>query len=125
MGARTLTPNLYNTITEFSGNVYWAVNNASGFNFAGTLTAAHYVANRDSSTTSNLYRDAIDISTQDVASTGQSAFDYFIGAQNNAGSATFYTNGTVDFAHIGAGLTANQAKDLYDAITTYNTALNR
>jgi hypothetical protein len=125
MGARTLTPNLYNTITEFSGDVYWAVNNVSGFNFAGTLTAAHYVANRDSSTTSNLYRDAIDISTQDVASTGVSAFDYFIGAQNNAGSATFYTNGTVDFAHVGAGLTANQAKDLYDAITTYNTALSR
>ena len=126
MGARTTTPsNFYNTITEFSGDVYWAVNNASGFNFAGTLTAAHYVANRDSSTTSNLYRDAIDISTQDVASTGVSAFDYFIGAQNIAGSATFYTNGTVDFAHIGAGLTANQAKDLYDAITTYNTALSR
>jgi len=125
MASRTTSPNYYNSITEFTANTYWSVNNASGKNFSGGLTTGHYIANRDSSTTSNLFKDAADISTNDIASTGQSTYTYFLGTSNTNNSPTFFATCTINFAHIGLGLTANQAQDLYDAITTYNTALNR
>jgi hypothetical protein len=40
-----------------------------------------------------------------------------------SGSPQYFTNWEFDFFGIHKSLTANQATDLYDAITTYNTAV--
>jgi hypothetical protein len=124
MGSRqTSGSNYYNSLTQYQGNTYWAVHNASGFNFAGNLSTGHYIANRDSSTTSNLYKDGVEISTQDVASTGRPNANYGIACQLVGTSPSAYANMSLDFAHIGLALTDDQAEDLSDAITAYNTAV--
>jgi len=50
----------------------------------------------------------------------------FIAANNDGtGTAANHANTTINFVARGSGLTDNQAQDLYDAISTYNTALSR
>lgn len=50
----------------------------------------------------------------------------FIAANNDGtGTAANHANTIVSFISRGSGLTDDQAKDLYDAITTYNTTLGR
>ena len=122
MGARTISPNYYNAITQFNNRTYYGLNNASGSSRSGGITSGHYIVNRDSSLVT-LYQDTIDIARVTAASTGQSTYTYFLGAQNYNGSADFLGSGTMNFTNIGASLTANQVTDLYDAITTYNTAV--
>ena len=122
IGARTISPNYYNAITQYNSRIYYGLNNASGTSRSGGITPAHYIVNRDSSLVT-LFRDTADIGRVTAASTGQSTYTYFLAAQNYNGSASFLGSGTMNFSHIGASLTANQVTDLYDAITTYNTAV--
>ena len=122
IGARTISPNYYNAITQYNSRIYYGLNNASGSSRSGGITPAHYIVNRDSSLVT-LFRDTVDYGRVTAASTGQSTYTYFLGAQNYNGPASFLGSGTMNFSHIGASLTANQVTDLYDAITTYNTAV--
>jgi hypothetical protein len=122
IGARTISPNYYNAITQYNNRIYYGLNSASGSSRSGGITPAHYIVNRDSSLVT-LFRDTVDYGRVIAASTGQSTYTYFLGAQNYNGPASFLGSGTMNFSHIGASLTANQVTDLYDAITTYNTAV--
>ena len=122
IGARTISPNYYNAITQYNNRIYYGLNSASGSSRSGGITPAHYIVNRDSSLVT-LFRDTVDYGRVTAASTGQSTYTYFLGAQNYNGPASFLGSGTMNFSHIGASLTANQVTDLYDAITTYNTAV--
>lgn len=65
-----------------------------------------------------------------VSKTGSGAgtlpdINVFIGAANSSGTAATFFDGTLQTTFMGNGLTDNQSTDLYDAITTYNTALGR
>jgi len=122
IGSRTLSPNLFNGILEYNNRTYYGVNAPFGNSRPGGVTAGYYILNRDSSLVT-LYKDTIDISRITLASTGQNTYSYMIGAYSLSGVATFPASGTMNFTHIGASLTANQVTDLYDAITTYNTAV--
>ena len=51
--------------------------------------------------------------------------DIFLLSRNVNGSAAAFFAGEVDFYALHNALTANQVTDLYEAITDYNTALNR
>ena len=53
------------------------------------------------------------------------SLNMFLLCRNVNGAAASFFAGEIDFWAIHKGLTANQAQDLYDAITTYNTALSR
>ena len=123
MGSRTAnSPNLFNSILGYSNRTYYNVNAAVGASRSGGITSGHYIVNRDSSLVT-LYKNSIDITRATNTSTGQGVNNYMIGAYNFDGVPTFLASGTMNFTHIGASLTANQVTDLYDAITTYNTAV--
>jgi len=123
MGSRTATsPNLFNGFLDFNNRTYYGVNRLLQASRSGGVTTGHYIVNRDSSLVT-LYKDSIDITRVTNTSTGQDVNNYMIGAYNQDGVPTLLVSGTMNFTHIGASLTANQATDLYDAITTYNTAV--
>ena len=122
IGSRTASPNLFNGFLDFNNRTYYSVNLALGASRSGGITSGHYIVNRDSSLVT-LYKNSIDITRATNTSTGQGVNNYMIGAYNFDGVPTFLASGTMNFTHIGASLTANQVTDLYDAITTYNTAV--
>ena len=122
IGSRTLSPDLWNGVLGYNSRTYYNVNAPFGTSRPGGITAGHYISNRDSSLVT-LFKDTIDISRITLASTGQGTNNYMTAAYNLDGVATFPASGTMNFTHMGASLTVNQVQDLYDAITTYNTAV--
>ena len=53
------------------------------------------------------------------------AFNIYIGAKNNSGSAVEYENKECAFASIGAGLSDTQAANFYTNVQTFQTSLSR
>jgi hypothetical protein len=60
-----------------------------------------------------------------AASAARGPDTFMIHAQNNNGTAAYHSNGRVSMYHIGLGLTSAEATTLYNAINTFNTAMNR
>ena len=73
------------------------------------------------------YVNGVSTATNTVADAGdgRNTKTFYWLARNNGASAGSYTIGEMDFGAFHNALTDNQAQDLYDAITTYNTALSR
>ena len=81
---------------------------------------------RRSATDFEVYRNGVSGGTSTTNASAQSTSDIFLLALSGGGGATnFFTDGYIDFAVIHDGLTANEAKDISDAISTYKTALGR
>ena len=82
-----------------------------------------YTANRRSSTDFEAYKNGVTAGTNSTSATGNPNLDVFILCENNGGSPSLYSTREQQAFVMHRGLTDNQAKDLYDAITTYNTAV--
>jgi len=90
----------------------------------GTSIGIFTITRLDSSSQILYYNG--NLSTTDVEpSTTPINAELFILAVNASGSANRYSNRTHTFDVIAQGLTASEAKDLADAISTYNTTLGR
>ena len=91
----------------------------------GLQTAGVFTGTRTSSTLSTLYKNGSSVGTTAQVSNGLSSYSYYCLGGNFEGSANRMSIVLYDFISIHKGLTDSQVQDLYDAITTYNTALGR
>jgi len=110
------------------GMVY-SINNSNGANFINTQdlnSLGLYVNNRISSTAINLFKNSIKI-INDTARTSSalSVRPLYIGAHNFVGLASYLSTRRQAFSSIGDGLTNTEAANLYTAVQTYQTTLNR
>lgn len=80
---------------------------------------------RTSGTLIKMYTNGTQSSSNSASSGGSVVpnANFFLLGYSNSGALSAPFAGEMDFAAIHKGLTANQAKDLSDAITTYNTAV--
>jgi hypothetical protein len=117
----------FSQITGYAGGNTLSFLNQAGSGAVSTAgSAAVLTSVRTASNAIALYKDGVSVSTATTASTSKPNGDVYVLARNNIGvGAANLSTKRMAFAAIHAGLTANQAKDLYDAINTYNTALNR
>jgi len=93
----------------------------------GSGGAGIYSAVRRSTTDKELYKNGASVATNTTSDTGNfpSTQNLYVLGLNNNGSAGAFFAGEIDFWAVHTALTAGEAQDLYDAITTYNTALSR
>ena len=72
-----------------------------------------------------LYNNGVLVDSNSTSSAGSQSpnTNIYILALSNSGVLTAPLNGEIDFVAAHKGLSANQAQDLYDSITTYNTAV--
>ena len=92
----------------------------------GSFNMNVYTTSRLNSTDFSFYESGVSIGTSANASSFTPDFSYYLMAMNVRGG----VSGLIDdvgfnSASIHSGLSVNQAQDIYDAITTYNTALGR
>ena len=118
------------------GGRYLALRTNSGnrVSYIGTTASSASYTNGGRVTTSSrtadfthqIYKDGVfEASNTATSSGGSTAADtsiFILAVSANATPSALF-NGEIDFAAAHKGLSANQAKDLYDAITTYNTAV--
>lgn len=105
----------------------------SGFFFNGvntyseTSTDGVFIATNDSSGNVKVYKNGnpAPVQSYNEVSTSVPNFNIYLLARNVSGSSSFYSARQLDFSFIANILTANEAKDLYDAINTFNSTLSR
>jgi hypothetical protein len=79
-----------------------------------------------SATDRTLYRNGSNIATQTAnQAIAYSNFGLFIGNQNTAGNALYFSSNRYAFATIGSGLTNTEIVNLSNIINTYETSLGR
>jgi hypothetical protein len=93
----------------------------------GNAGVGIYSVVRRSTTDKEFYRDGASIATNTTSDTGSfpPTQNLYVLGWNNNGSAAGLFAGEINFWAVHTALTAGEAQDLYDAITTYNTALSR
>lgn len=111
-----------NTGNDITSLMY---SNTGRLNAVGVGTQGVQTSTRSSTTDHKIYLDGSQVATQSTSSGTFPTVELFVMAVNNNGAPLLYDTRTFNFFFIGNSLTANQAKDLADAITTYNTALGR
>ena len=92
----------------------------------GSFNMNVYTTSRLNSTDFSFYEGGVSIGTKANASSFTPDFSYYLMAMNVRGGASNLIDDVgFNSAAIHSGLSANQVKDLSDAITTYNTTLGR
>jgi len=85
-----------------------------------------FTSSRLSATDYSLYTNGVFTANNNASSATQNIYSCYILAQNWAGTAgNFFEGGATDFIALHDGLTANESRDIYDAIAAYKTALGR
>jgi hypothetical protein len=101
-----------------------------GNQYAGNLTAnssqGYFLANRKSSTYIEIKRNNTLLATNtNSSSSTKPNGNVWLGAQNNSGGGTLFSNRQCAFASIGDGLTDTEAANFYTAVQAYQTTLSR
>lgn len=88
---------------------------------AGTNATGFYCPVRTASNSSTFYRNGLSVATSAVATAAPTVSVYLL----NRNGSVAASNGRLAFVSMGAGLTAQQALDLYNLVQTYQIALGR
>jgi len=88
---------------------------------AGTNASGFYCPVRNSSSSSTFYRNGLSVATSSAATAAPTVSVYLL----NRNGSLAASNGRLAFVSMGAGLTAQQALDLYNLVQTYQIALGR
>jgi len=99
--------------------------NIGRLNAVGVGTSGIQTATRNAANDHKIYLNGSQVATQSTLSGTYPSIELYILSLNNNGVSGFHDRRTFNFFMIGNSLSANQAKDLSDGITTYNTALGR
>jgi len=128
MGAINGGPTIFSAeiATRFTGNLALmricdAV--ASTTSTANALSDGSFLVSRTGSTTIDKYRNGASIEAATTTSAAPTNHEFYIGCLNNNGTASLYSTDQIAFASIGAGLTAQEAADLYTIVNTYLIAV--
>jgi len=113
--------------TKYSNIFVGAVNEFYNFadNSANANGQGFYVGNRIGATVRNNWKNGSKVHTSSSTSQTQANFNFFVGALNNAGTASAYSNKQCAFASIGDGLTDTEAANFYTAVQAFQTTLGR
>lgn len=94
--------------------------------FSTTNSDYFGIMSRVNSTSLKSYKNGVLQDTKTATNTlTSSSLNIYIGATNFGGSASRYSNRQCAFASIGDGLTDTEAANLYTAVQTFQTTLNR
>lgn len=125
----------YYSVGAITGGVIYAQRhafNASwGMYSAGVIISTLFTTgigtnSRRSATDYEIYRAGVSVGTNATSASTQTTQEIFILALNTAVTAiNFFNDGAIGFVAIHDGLTDNEAKDIYDAITAWNTSIGR
>jgi hypothetical protein len=111
---------------DIDGNSYVYTNTGGGNAYVGANdTRAFFIANRNSSTSSVLFRNTTKIINATKNVEIPNSINIYISALNFNGTAVGATSKVCAFSSIGDGLTDTEASNLYTAVQTYNATLNR
>jgi hypothetical protein len=106
------------------GDVFYSKinNNTGGDTEVGNSDArGMFVLSRNSSSSFSAYKNKVK-SDSSKNTDGLTQYNFFIGARNNAGSATGYYSGQYSFYFVGRGLSETEENTLYDAFQAYMTS---
>lgn len=114
--------NLFIAIT-FGVNSNHAINRGNNATTIAPISTGLFLGNRINNTNDKLYKNGVVNSTFSSAATTTDNQNIYIGRASF--SASFCSTKECAFASIGDGLTDTQAADLYNAVQTFQTTLNR
>ena len=108
------------------GNTYSLIQTSSeSLNFANTNRIGLFTLSRTASNSQSVYLNADLKENDNQVSTTLPSLNYFIGASNENGTGSLYSNALTQFSTIGSGLNATDVSNLSSRITTFNTSLSR
>ena len=102
-------------------------NQADGDSSSATSTSSNgfYLASRTSNSLRKGYFNGSSVRTSTSSATSLENLNYYFGALNAFGTASFFSSIKTAFASIGDGLTDTQASDFYTAVQAFQTTLSR
>lgn len=119
---------LTSVINRYSdGNAYFGIGKGGGGTEISAVNAdgrGHYIANRLSETTTEGYKNGVVVTSKATTPTLPPQTCY-LGAIHFGGAAIQFANNQYAAAHLGQGLTAQNAADLTTAVQAFQTALSR
>jgi len=125
IGAISGATNYFQIYAYFSGNFFGQVDSSDiSQAVSNTDSTGWFFASRIGATNSYLQQRAVQ-TTGFSGAMGLVNNNIYMMAQNNLGSAGFFTSNEIAFAWIGGGLTTSQGSTLYTIIQTYQTSLSR
>ena len=101
-------------------------NNTTAFNSAAnTNSTGFYIGSRTASNVIKMYKNGSVLVNGTASSNATSTVNFYIGAQNNNGTAQSYSQKQCAFASLGDGLTDAEASNFNTAVQAFNTTLGR
>lgn len=127
MGSLAQSPDSYTGISTCSANqTHFRFNNSSTLDvITATTTLGFFTGSRTASNIIKTFRNGSLIINGTAASNTTSTRDYYIGASNFIGTASFFSSKECAFSSIGDGLTDTEAANLYTAVQAFNTTQGR
>jgi hypothetical protein len=112
---------------DASRHWYWGVSDNGGkvFPFTEAISQGNILITANATSLSLLYRNGGQVQTTTNDNGKSIPYSLYIGAYNNAGTATSYYNNQYRFSTIGYGLSATQQATLSTIINTFQTTLSR
>jgi len=112
-------------ITRYTNKSFNAIAQNGSFQPASLDSRGLWNITTNSSTTGVYYRNGTQYGTSITAQNNFANVSLYIGAVNNNGTPTFYSNKQNAFASIGSGFLSTEAAALYTAVQAMQTTLGR
>jgi hypothetical protein len=111
---------------NYAGNFIGSVNDTVFNGSTGNSTSpGYYIANKNNSGNVLLYKNQTKVFTATNVSTSKTNTTMFLGARNQNGGANRWGSFSIQFSHLGQGLTDTEATNLYTAVQRFQTTLGR
>lgn len=111
---------IYNN--TFQGYINESIYNGSVGN---VVSKGYYIAQKNNTNNILLYKDNTKLLSASNTSTTKTPVSIHLGGRNLNGTVYNITSCDIQFAHIGSGLTDTEVSNLYTAVQSFQTALNR
>jgi hypothetical protein len=117
---------IYNFLSlRNAGTTSVAINSNLISSFVDANSLGFYIGNRQASNDLDLWKNGTKVINGTSVSNTLPNINIYIGAFNNKGLTTLFSNKQCAFASIGSGLTDTQASDFYTAVQAFQTTLSR
>lgn len=114
-----LTSGAVMLLRDAGGNFNSRTNQSTINSVTNATSLGYYVTNRTASNVVNSWRNTSKIINVSTASAVPNNFDIYIGARNDGGTPTLYSNREYSFVTIGSGLTDDEVGNLGAIVQTF------
>lgn len=114
---------MFNNLSN--GNIQ--INSSGTINYTANPSTGFFFSRRDSTTLNQSYRNGSSLGTASNSTTNLPSFNFYFGATNSDGVASFYTTHQISFGLLGGNtaVTNSESSTLYTIIQTFQTSLSR